>query len=115
MSFMDEEVSREATLGEDELSSERGDCCGKQRDNKSSIVTDRELLSFIVEGEEATMKEDCKVVVAELCSTVSSPASQSTSDWDNNASMTETEDGNCGVNVAEDRTPTELVSIVERL
>lgn len=115
MSFMDGEVSH------DELSSETGDCCGKQRDNKSSIVTARELLLLIVEGEDATTKGDCKAVVAELCgitSTISPPASQSTSDWDNNASMTEielVEDSNCGANVAEDRTPTELVGIVEPL
>ena len=65
----DGEVSHEATLGENELSSEPVDCCGKQCDNKSSIFLAKglsEILLLIGEGEDATTKGECEAVVVEL-------------------------------------------------
>jgi hypothetical protein len=110
-------VSHEATLGENELSSEPVDCCGKQCDNKSSMFSAKGLseMLLLTGEEEATTKGEYEAVVAELCGITS--VSHETSDWDNNASMTEADSeedcsGHGGATVAEDNTPTELVSIV---
>ena len=116
----DGEVSHEATLGENELSSAPVNCCRQQCESKSSITLAKglsEILLPIGEGEDATTKGECEAVVVELHGITpgdsSLAVSQSTemSDWDNIASMTEADshdDVRSGVNAAEDTTPLEL-------
>ena len=115
-------MSQEATPGENELSSEPVDCCGKQCDNKSSMFLAKgssEMLLLIGEEEEATTKGEHEAVVVELCGITS--VLHEMSDWDD-SSMTMTEadseedcSGHGGANVAKDSTPTELVSTVESM
>ena len=77
-----------------------------------------EMLLLNGEEEEATMKGGHEAVVAELCGITS--VLHEISDWDNNVSMTEADSeedcsGYGGASVAEDSTPTELVSTVESM
>ena len=113
-------MSQEATPGENEVSSEPVDCCGKQCDNKSSMFLAKgssEMLLLIGEKEEATTKGEHEAVVVKLCGITS--VLHEMSDWDDSFMAEADSEENCsghgGANVAEDSTPTELVSTVESM